>query len=126
MDRGLLRLCSKNVRVAHGNAVWRCGTLLEDMSLRRQRLILVHKHARIFGDARVGLGRGGNGRDDEFGEHRLAGVGGVGWLLRAGSCPEIIFGGAAFRLSSLVLGVRRTCLGMRSLAQLVPPGCIVY
>lgn len=78
VDNGLLSLRSKYMRAAHGDAVWGCCTLFEDMSLRRQWLVLVHENARILCDARVGLGRGRDARDDEFCEHRLVGVGGFG------------------------------------------------
>jgi hypothetical protein len=66
---GLVRLRREYVRAAHGYAVRRSGTLLEDMALGGQRLVLVDENACILGDARVWLRRGRNGSYEVFSQH---------------------------------------------------------
>lgn len=65
----LLRLRSEYVRAAHGNAIRRSSTLLEDMSLGGQWLVFVDENARVLGDTCVRLRRRRYGGYKVFGQH---------------------------------------------------------
>jgi hypothetical protein len=105
VDDGLVCLRGEYVRAAHCNAVGRSRAPLEDMSLSGEWLELVHKDARVFGDASVRLRRRRYGGHELFRQH-----GGFLWLRRGElelAWPELF---SIF----LVERVCAQCLGMPS------------
>jgi hypothetical protein len=69
VDDGFLGLRREDVCAAHSNAILGSRALLEDMSLRSQRLILVYKNALVLRYACVWLRGARNGGHKLFGKH---------------------------------------------------------
>lgn len=70
MYNRLLGLRGEDVRTAYSNAILSSRALLEDISLRRQRLEFVYEDALVLGNASVWLRRARNGGHKLFGKHR--------------------------------------------------------
>ena len=82
MDDCLLSLRGENVRAAYSNAILSSCALLEDLSLRGQRLEFVDEDPLILSDAGVRLRGARNGGHKLFGEHRRR-------CVRISACREL-------------------------------------